>query len=92
MLSSIAALAAVLLYCEGRSSDNLPSCDAIPKLLCCTDRVLEKCLAGCTDYVSEKCSHKLNKFSQASSYKRKQQPSSTSVENTSKETEVIFKV
>uniref|UniRef100_A0A914DWZ6 Domain of unknown function DB domain-containing protein n=1 Tax=Acrobeloides nanus TaxID=290746 RepID=A0A914DWZ6_9BILA len=91
MLSSIAALAAVLLYCEGRSSDNLPSCDAIPKLLCCTDRVLEKCLAGCTDYVSEKCSHKLNKFSQASSYKRKQ-PSSTSVENTSKETEKVSPV
>uniref|UniRef100_A0A915DEH3 Domain of unknown function DB domain-containing protein n=1 Tax=Ditylenchus dipsaci TaxID=166011 RepID=A0A915DEH3_9BILA len=41
---------------------HLPSCDAIPKLLCCTERVLEKCLAGCVEYVSDKCPHKLHKF------------------------------
>ncbi|KAK0426139.1 hypothetical protein QR680_009551 [Steinernema hermaphroditum] len=44
------------------SSDNLPSCDSIPKLLCCTERVMEKCLSGCVDYVSSKCPHKLEKF------------------------------
>uniref|UniRef100_A0A914Y8W7 Domain of unknown function DB domain-containing protein n=1 Tax=Panagrolaimus superbus TaxID=310955 RepID=A0A914Y8W7_9BILA len=38
------------------------SCDEIPKLLCCTDRVLEKCLPGCIEYVSKKCPHKLQKY------------------------------
>jgi hypothetical protein len=37
-------------------------CDEIPKLLCCTDRVLEKCLPGCIEYVSKKCPHKLQKY------------------------------
>ncbi|CEF65423.1 Domain of unknown function DB domain-containing protein [Strongyloides ratti] len=43
-------------------SDNLPPCDSIPKLLCCTDRVLEKCLGGCIDYIHSKCPHKLYKY------------------------------
>uniref|UniRef100_A0A0N4ZN31 DB domain-containing protein n=1 Tax=Parastrongyloides trichosuri TaxID=131310 RepID=A0A0N4ZN31_PARTI len=43
-------------------SDKLPPCDSIPKLLCCTERVLEKCLGGCINYVHAKCPHKLYKF------------------------------
>uniref|UniRef100_A0A7E4V0L9 DB domain-containing protein n=1 Tax=Panagrellus redivivus TaxID=6233 RepID=A0A7E4V0L9_PANRE len=44
------------------AAEPLPPCDEIPKLLCCTGRVLEKCLAGCVDYVNAKCPHKLFKY------------------------------
>uniref|UniRef100_A0A183FX82 DB domain-containing protein n=1 Tax=Heligmosomoides polygyrus TaxID=6339 RepID=A0A183FX82_HELPZ len=40
----------------------LPECHDIPKVLCCTERVLDKCLTGCIDYVTEKCPHKLEKY------------------------------
>jgi hypothetical protein len=46
--------------------DALPSCDSIPKLLCCTERILEKCLAGCMDYITKNCAHKLHKFDKIS--------------------------
>lgn len=45
-----------------RGEVNLPACHDIPKVLCCTERVLDKCLTGCIDYVTEKCPHKLEKF------------------------------
>nr|CDJ84252.1 unnamed protein product [Haemonchus contortus] len=45
-----------------RGDVNLPECHDIPKVLCCTERVLDKCLTGCIDYVTEKCPHKLKKF------------------------------
>ncbi|KAK5964332.1 DB module [Trichostrongylus colubriformis] len=45
-----------------RGEVNLPECHDIPKVLCCTERVLDKCLTGCIDYVTEKCPHKLEKF------------------------------
>uniref|UniRef100_A0A158R502 DB domain-containing protein n=1 Tax=Syphacia muris TaxID=451379 RepID=A0A158R502_9BILA len=47
-----------LLYAD----DNLPPCHQIPKLLCCTERVLDKCLSGCVTYVSNKCPQKLRKY------------------------------
>ncbi|CAB3408483.1 unnamed protein product [Caenorhabditis bovis] len=40
----------------------LPDCEQIPKVLCCTQRVLDKCMSGCIDYVTEKCPHKLEKY------------------------------
>ncbi|CAD6186280.1 unnamed protein product [Caenorhabditis auriculariae] len=40
----------------------LPDCNEIPKVLCCTQRVLDKCMSGCIDYVTEKCPHKLEKY------------------------------
>lgn len=40
----------------------LPECHAMPKVLCCTDRVLDKCLSGCIDYVAKKCPQKLDNF------------------------------
>lgn len=45
-----------------RGDVNLPECHDIPKVLCCTERVLDKCLTGCIDYVTEKCPHKLEKY------------------------------
>ncbi|KJH51198.1 DB module [Dictyocaulus viviparus] len=45
-----------------RGEINLPECHDIPKVLCCTERVLDKCLTGCIIYVTEKCPHKLEKF------------------------------
>jgi len=53
---------AVVCALSAAVSADLPPCDAIPKLLCCTDRVLEKCLAGCLSYVHDRCRHKLTKF------------------------------
>lgn len=44
------------------AKDRLPPCEQIPKLLCCTDRVLDKCLPGCIDYLNEKCPHKMSYF------------------------------
>ncbi|VDN01789.1 unnamed protein product [Thelazia callipaeda] len=44
------------------AKDRLPSCELIPKLLCCTDRVLDKCLIGCLTYVTSKCPHKMQNF------------------------------
>lgn len=44
------------------AKDSLPSCDQIPKLLCCTERVIDKCISGCMDYITDKCPHKLNKY------------------------------
>uniref|UniRef100_A0AC34QWM5 Uncharacterized protein n=1 Tax=Panagrolaimus sp. JU765 TaxID=591449 RepID=A0AC34QWM5_9BILA len=55
-------LMVLLLLSNNVAADGLPPCDEIPKLLCCTGRVLEKCLAGCVDYVNQKCPHKLYKF------------------------------
>lgn len=40
----------------------MPDCEQIPKVLCCTQRVLDKCMSGCIDYVTEKCPHKLEKY------------------------------
>ncbi|KAE9551219.1 hypothetical protein FO519_005568 [Halicephalobus sp. NKZ332] len=57
-----ALLVSFLLMPENAAADGLPPCDEIPKLLCCTGRVLEKCLAGCVDYITQKCPHKLQKF------------------------------
>ncbi|VDL84170.1 unnamed protein product [Nippostrongylus brasiliensis] len=45
-----------------RGDVNLPECHDIPKVLCCTERVLDKCLTGCIDYVTEKCPRKLEKY------------------------------
>ncbi|KAK6059252.1 DB module [Cooperia oncophora] len=45
-----------------RGDVNLPECHDIPKVLCCTERVLDKCLTGCVDYVTEKCPRKLQKY------------------------------
>ncbi|CAI4226786.1 unnamed protein product [Auanema sp. JU1783] len=45
-----------------RGDVKLPECHSLPKVLCCTERVLEKCLSGCIDYVMEKCPHKLDKY------------------------------
>ncbi|RCN51325.1 DB module [Ancylostoma caninum] len=45
-----------------RGDVNLPECHDIPKVLCCTERVLDKCLTGCIDYVTEKCPQKLEKY------------------------------
>ena len=58
----IALMAVLLLVVNQCEAETLPPCDEIPKLLCCTDRVLEKCLAGCIDHVSKKCPHKMQKF------------------------------
>uniref|UniRef100_A0A1I7UMY8 ShKT domain-containing protein n=1 Tax=Caenorhabditis tropicalis TaxID=1561998 RepID=A0A1I7UMY8_9PELO len=44
------------------SEPKLPDCEQIPKVLCCTQRVLDKCMSGCIDYVTEKCPHKLEKY------------------------------
>ncbi|PAV77756.1 hypothetical protein WR25_22730 isoform A [Diploscapter pachys] len=44
------------------ADSRLPECGEIPKVLCCTERVLEKCLSGCIDYVTQKCPHKLASF------------------------------
>lgn len=44
------------------SEPKLPDCKQIPKVLCCTQRVLDKCMSGCIDYVTEKCPHKLEKY------------------------------
>ena len=62
MLIFKALLVSFLLIPDYAAADGLPPCDEIPKLLCCTGRVLEKCLAGCVDYVNQKCPHKLYKF------------------------------
>ncbi|VDK28686.1 unnamed protein product [Gongylonema pulchrum] len=45
-----------------QQADRLPACEHIPKLLCCTERVLDKCLTGCLDYVAEKCPHKMRNY------------------------------
>lgn len=44
------------------AKNNLPPCHQIPKLLCCTESVLDKCLSGCIAYVTDKCPQKLHKF------------------------------
>lgn len=44
------------------AKDRLPACEHIPKLLCCTERVLDKCLIGCLDYVTERCPHKMHNY------------------------------
>lgn len=44
----------------------LPACHRIPKVLCCTERVIEKCLSGCIEYIQEKCPHKLALFEKGS--------------------------
>ncbi|KAF8366672.1 hypothetical protein PRIPAC_84501 [Pristionchus pacificus] len=44
----------------------LPACHRIPKVLCCTERVIEKCLSGCIEYVQAKCPHKLELFDKSS--------------------------
>lgn len=56
------SVGAILCFLAVAVSADLPPCDQIPKLLCCTDRVLEKCLAGCLNYVHDRCRHKLTKF------------------------------
>ncbi|VDM46027.1 unnamed protein product [Toxocara canis] len=48
----------------------LPPCDNIPKLLCCTDRILLKCFSHCTDHIVNNCPHKLNNFKKLSSPQR----------------------
>ncbi|KAI6198037.1 DB domain-containing protein [Aphelenchoides besseyi] len=40
----------------------LPSCSVIPRLLCCTSRVLAKCYDGCVDHVRQRCQHKLRQI------------------------------
>lgn len=55
-------LFAVFLVVDAASKSTLPECKSIPKVLCCTDRVLEKCMSGCIDYVTEKCPHKLERY------------------------------
>ncbi|CAL2030163.1 unnamed protein product [Caenorhabditis brenneri] len=50
-----------LTKCD-RLPPKLPDCEQIPKVLCCTQRVLDKCMSGCIDYVTEKCPHKLEKY------------------------------
>jgi len=59
---NFASVGAVVCFLVVAVSADLPPCDQIPKLLCCTDRVLEKCLAGCLSYVHDRCRHKLTKF------------------------------
>uniref|UniRef100_A0AC35TGQ1 DB domain-containing protein n=1 Tax=Rhabditophanes sp. KR3021 TaxID=114890 RepID=A0AC35TGQ1_9BILA len=61
-------------------NDNLPPCDAIPKLLCCTERVLEKCLGGCVEYVHNKCPHKLYKFDRIADKETAKSSGSESIE------------
>uniref|UniRef100_A0A914WBW1 Domain of unknown function DB domain-containing protein n=1 Tax=Plectus sambesii TaxID=2011161 RepID=A0A914WBW1_9BILA len=61
-MNFVSTSAVVFCFLTVAVSADLPPCDSIPKLLCCTDRVLEKCLAGCLSYVNERCRHKLTKF------------------------------
>uniref|UniRef100_A0A915Q710 Uncharacterized protein n=1 Tax=Setaria digitata TaxID=48799 RepID=A0A915Q710_9BILA len=49
------------------AKDRLPSCELIPKLLCCTERILDKCLIGCSNYVATKCPHKMKNYNKINS-------------------------
>jgi hypothetical protein len=42
--------------------DTLPDCSQIPRLLCCTSRVIAKCYDGCAQHVQVKCPHKLRQL------------------------------
>uniref|UniRef100_A0A1I7ZLV9 DB domain-containing protein n=1 Tax=Steinernema glaseri TaxID=37863 RepID=A0A1I7ZLV9_9BILA len=73
-LSVALVLVAFLPSANSSAADNLPPCDSIPKLLCCTERVMEKCLSGCIDYVSSKCPHKLEKFEKIAEHTVEEEP------------------
>ncbi|CAJ0963927.1 unnamed protein product, partial [Mesorhabditis belari] len=47
---------------QGGLFGKLPECNEIPKVLCCSERVIDKCLSGCLDHVTENCPEKLEKF------------------------------
>ncbi|EFO19809.1 hypothetical protein LOAG_08686 [Loa loa] len=44
------------------AKERLPPCELIPKLLCCTERILDKCLIHCLNYISAKCLHKMQNY------------------------------
>ncbi|TKR92723.1 hypothetical protein L596_007320 [Steinernema carpocapsae] len=60
--SSMLFLVALVPVAFVLSADTLPSCDQIPQNMCCSSKVLEKCMTGCFDYVSKHCSKKLAEF------------------------------
>ncbi|CAJ0574050.1 unnamed protein product, partial [Mesorhabditis spiculigera] len=64
LLSTIilSSLPLLVFYPPSSMAQELGPCANIPKLLCCTDKVIEKCLPGCLDHITENCPAKLEKF------------------------------
>ncbi|CAG9531302.1 unnamed protein product [Cercopithifilaria johnstoni] len=44
------------------AKDRLPSCELIPKLLCSTEHISNKCLVDCINYVVIKCPYKMQNY------------------------------
>lgn len=47
------------------ANEILPLYDDIPKLLCYTNRVLQKCFSQCVDHLINNCPNKLSKFNKS---------------------------